>query len=119
MKVFTARSINDVVDFFGYISNGKLSQELVLISSITNCQMAHFVNFEAIHAFDQNIKNIQGKLPWLSQQSTFTGNSEPTQFEIPQTKSPMQSSLVSQSPWLTSHGLALEQQDHTLSQPVH
>ena len=81
--------------------------------------MANFVNFEAIHKFEQNIKNIQGKLPWLSQQSTLAGNSEPIQFEIPQTKSPMQSSLVSQSPWLTLHGLALEQQDHTLLQPVH
>ena len=64
-----------------------------------------------------NIKNVQGKLPWLSQQSTLAGNSEPIQFAIPHTKSPIQSSLVSQSPWLTLQGLALEQQDHTLSQP--
>ena len=115
MKVFTARSINDVLDFFGHISNEKLSQELILI----NCQMAHFVNFEAIYEFDQNIKNIQGKLPGLSQQSTLAGNLEPIQFDIPQTKSPMQSSLVSQSPSLNVHGLALEQQDHTFSQSVH
>ena len=81
--------------------------------------MANFVNFEAIHDFEQNIKNIQGKLPWLSQQSALAVNSEPIQFEIPQTKSPMQSSLVSQSPCSSLHGLALEQQDHTLSQPVH
>ena len=119
MKVFTARSINDVLDYFGYISNGKLSQELILISTLTNCQMAHFVNFEAIYEFDQNIKNIQGKLPGLSQQSTLAGNLEPIQFDIPQTKSPMQSSLVSQSPSLNVHGLALEQQDHTFSQSVH
>ena len=79
--------------------------------------MANFQNFEAIYKFEQKIKNIQGKLPWLSQQSTLAGNSEPIQFEIPQIKSPIQSSLVSQSPWLTLHGLALEQQDHTLSQP--
>ena len=81
--------------------------------------MANFQNFEAIYKFEQKIKNIQGKLPWLSQQSTLAGNSEPIQFEIPQTKSPSQSSLVSQSPWSLVHGLALEQQDHTLSQPVH
>ena len=79
--------------------------------------MANIQNFEAIYKFEQKIKNIQGKLPWLSQQSTLAGNSEPIQFEIPQTKSPIQSSLVSQSPWLTLQGLALEQQDHTLSQP--
>jgi hypothetical protein len=42
-----ARSINDVLEYFGYLSNGKLSQE----------QMASFVNFEAIHKFEQNIKN--------------------------------------------------------------
>ena len=96
-----------------------VSQELISISTLTNCQMAHFVNFEAIYAFDQNIKNIQDKLPGLSQQSTLAGNSEPIQFAIPHTKSPIQSSLVSQSPWLTLHGLALEQQDHTLSQPEH
>ena len=60
-----------------------------------------------------------GKLPGLSQQSTLAGNSEPIQFEIPQTKSPLQSSLVSQSPSLKVHGLALEQQDHTFSQSVH
>ena len=77
-----------------------------------------FVNFEAIHEIDQNIKTIRGKLPGLSQQSTLAGNLEPIQFEIPQTKPPIQSSLVSQSPWLTLHGLALEQQDHTLSQSV-
>ena len=76
-------------------------------------------NFEAVHKFEQNIKKIQGKLPWLSQQSTLAGNSEPIQFAIPHTKSPIHSSFVSQSPWLTSHGLALEQQDHTLSQPAH
>ena len=81
--------------------------------------MANFVNFEAVHKFEQNVKNIQGKLPWLSQQSALAGNLEPIQFAIPHTKSPIQSSLVSQSPWLTLHGLALEQQDHTLSQPVH
>ena len=63
------------------------------------------------------MKTIQSKLPWISQQSTLAGNSDP-QFEIPQTKSPIQSSLVSQSPWSLVHGLALEQQDHTLSQPV-
>ena len=59
---------------------------------------ANFINFEAINKFEHNIKTIQGKLPWLSQQSTLAGNSEPIQFEIPQTKSPIQSSLVSQSP---------------------
>ena len=108
------RSINDDLEYFGCLFNGKLF-------TLPNCQvqMSNFVNFKAIHKFEQNIKNIQGKLPWLSQQSTLAGNSEPIQFEIPQTKSPMQSSLVSQSPWLTLHGLALEQQDHTLSQPVH
>ena len=60
-------------------------------------------------------------VPWLSvvQQSTLGGYLEPIQFEIPQTKSPMQSSLVSQSPCLSLHGLALEQQDHTFSQSVH
>ena len=82
----------------------------------TNCQMPYFVNFETIYEFDQNIKIIQGKLPGLSQQSTLAGNLEPIQFDIPQTKSPMQSSLVSQSPSLNVHGLALEQQDHTFSQ---
>ena len=80
--------------------------------------MANFVNFEAVHKFEQNVKNIQGKLPWLSQQSALAGNLEPIQFEIPHTKSPMQSSLVSQSPSLNVHGLALEQQDHTFSQSV-
>ena len=85
----------------------------------TKLPSVNLVNFEAIHNFEQNIKIIQGKLPWLSQQSTLAGKSEPIQFEMPQTKSPMQSSFVSQSPWSTSHGLALEQQDHTLSQPAH
>ena len=109
MKVCTVRIINDALEYFGFLSNGKLSQE----------QMANFVIFEVIYKFKQKTKDIQSKLPWLSQQSTLAGNSEPIQFEIPQTKSPIQSSLVSQSPWLTLHGLALEQQDHTLSQPEH
>ena len=109
MKVCTARRINDALE---YSSNGKLSQELILISTLPNLKLYK-------HEFDQNIKRIQGKIPGLSQQSTLAGNSEPIQFEIPQTKSPMQSSLVSQSPSLNVHGLALEQQDHTFSQSVH
>ena len=86
----------------------------------TKLLSAKFQFFITLKLYITLIKRSSGKyVPWLSQQSTWTGNSEPIQFDIPQTKSPMQSSLVSQSPWLSLQGLALEQQDHTLSQSVH
>ena len=87
-------------------------------TKLPNCEFCEFWSYtykNLIKAW----KKIQGKIPGLSQQSTLAGNSEPIQFEIPQTKSPMQSSFVSQSPSLNVHGLAIEQQDHTFSQSVH
>ena len=85
----------------------------------TKLLSAKFQFFITLKLYITLIKRSCGKyVPWFSQQSTWTGKSEPIQFDIPQTKSPMQSSLVSQSPWLTLQGLALEQQDHTLSQSV-